>query len=158
MKRKIAIIMVLLITAAFLIIAGCTKGAEEAKKAPEAKTPETAELTGIIIVEGKWVGSDEGESVGWELTFSGNHISITSPSPDVWYKGTFKLNTNADPKTIDMVIEESSPPKYTKKTSLAIYKIEGNTLTLASNEPGVSERPTSFKPTAETVVLILTKQ
>jgi uncharacterized protein (TIGR03067 family) len=106
-------------------------------------------------LEGKWVGIPQ---IGnWAYEFSGGQFSITSPNPDIWYKGTFVIKTDNDPKQIDLLLKEMPIPQYIGKTSLGIYKIEENNLTLALNEPGNPKRPESFKATGGTQVFILTK-
>lgn len=133
---------------------GCGGDVTEKESAEEPEKVIEEEKTGI---EGKWVGISEGTSQGWEFTFSGNKIDIKTPSEDVWYKGTTKLNEKVDPKTIDIIIKTASPEKYMGKTSLGIYKIEENTLTIAVNEPGTSDRPADFEPKKETVIIVLKK-
>jgi hypothetical protein len=44
-------------------------------------------------LEGKWVGIPQTGS--WACEFSGTQFSITSPNPNMWYKGTFTIKTNA---------------------------------------------------------------
>lgn len=106
-------------------------------------------------LEGKWVGIPQ---IGnWVCEFSGAQFSITSPDPNMWYKGTFAIKTDKDPKQIDLLLKEMPIPQYVGKTSLGIYKIEGNNLTLALNEPGNPNRPESFAGTGGTQVFILTK-
>ncbi len=54
--------------------------------------------------------------------------------------GRFELDPTAIPKTIDIHLER---PQREAKSSLGIYKLEGNHLWLALSEPG-DERPTSL--------------
>ncbi len=57
--------------------------------------------------------------------------------------GTYKTDAAKKPATIDMVILVGD--KFDKgKTQLGIYKIEGDTLTLAVADPGSKTRPKSF--------------
>jgi uncharacterized protein (TIGR03067 family) len=94
------------------------------------------------------------------FTFSGDNFSITSTNTDFWYKGTMELKTNKTPKQIDIKIKESGSgiSQYTGKTSLGIYKIDEDKLTLALNEPGSPKRPSSFKETSGAMVFELTKK
>jgi uncharacterized protein (TIGR03067 family) len=107
-------------------------------------------------LEGKWVGIPQTGS--WACEFSGTQFSITSPNPNMWYKGTFTIKTNKDPKQIDLLLKEMPLAQYVGKTSLGIYKIEGNNLTLALNEPGKPDRPESFTASGGTQVFIFTKK
>ena len=106
-------------------------------------------------LEGKWVGLPQ---IGnWVYEFSEGQFSITSPNPKMWYKGTFTIKPDKEPKQIDLLIKEMPLPQYVGNTSLGIYKIEGNNLTVALNEPGNPNRPESFSATGGTQVFILTK-
>jgi len=61
-----------------------------------------------------------------------------------WYKGTFTLREDQNPKQLLGVIAACPAPNYIGKTVYAIYRIEAGTLTLAGNEPGNAEVPKSF--------------
>jgi uncharacterized protein (TIGR03067 family) len=62
-----------------------------------------------------------------------------------------KLDPTKKPKTIDLTHQEG-PDKG--KTEPGIYKIEGDTLTFAVNDPGM-ERPTAFETKAKTKISVL---
>ena len=55
---------------------------------------------------------------------------------NVWYKGTFSLREDTTPRQYIALISECPFPQYVGKTALAIYQIEGGTLTITGNEPG----------------------
>jgi uncharacterized protein (TIGR03067 family) len=110
---------------------------------------------GKTDLEGKWESTVQGQEM--TFTFSGDNFSITSPIPNYHYKGTFKLQTNVDPKKIDLQIAESGIPAYAGKTSLGIYKIEGDILTLAFHEPGGTTYPSSFESVSGAAVFVLKK-
>jgi len=105
-------------------------------------------------LEGKWTSDVQGVT----FTFSSDNFSVTSPNPNYWYKGTIELKTNTSPKQLKLKIKESGIPQYAGKTSLGIYKIEGDKLTLAANQPGYPTPPPSFKETGSAIVFVLTKQ
>ena len=69
--------------------------------------------------------------------------------------GTFLTGKATSPYQIDLLIDSASDPSDHGKTSLCIYKVEGATLTIASNAPGVLTRPTSFAPIGGTRVFVL---
>ena len=107
-------------------------------------------------LEGKWAGIPP--TVNWACEFSGDQFSIMSPNPNMGYKGTFTIKTDKDPKQIDLLLKEGPLAQYVGKPSLGIYKIEGNNLTLALNEPGKPDRPESFTAAGGTQVFIFTKK
>jgi uncharacterized protein (TIGR03067 family) len=111
-----------------------------------------AEATAL---EGKWVGKEHFK--GWVLQFSDNHVTAKSPNPQVWYEGTFALIPDTDPNQIDISMEKSGIPAWIGKTTMSIFKLDGDTLTLAMGEPGSGKRATSFSVSSG-VVLILIKE
>jgi uncharacterized protein (TIGR03067 family) len=66
--------------------------------------------------------------------------------------GAYTFDDTKDPKTIDFDIKKG--PDEGKK-QLAIYKIEGKTLTLVASQAGSAVRPKSFKPAADDAQLEL---
>jgi uncharacterized protein (TIGR03067 family) len=100
-------------------------------------------------LEGEWVSTVTGLDV--TVTFSGDHFSVAAPTPNYWYKGTFKLDTDSDPKKIDLAIKEAGIPQYVGRTSLGIYKIEEGILVMTINQPGAPNYPSSFKSSGAVV-------
>jgi uncharacterized protein (TIGR03067 family) len=86
-----------------------------------------------------------------EVIFAGGKFTVKLG--DEVYKGTFTLNSSKKPKHIDMSVKEG--PKYVDMVSLGIYKIEGNTLTWHTNEPGKEQRPEDFTTEAEGAMLLV---
>ena len=119
----------------------------------------------ITELEGIWNGTDNySDSIMRIYNFSGSDFNYTedghtNDEDGEWYVGTFSINTQTNPKQIDAVIIDCFPngSEYLGETALGIYKIEGNTLTLASHEPGVPTRPSSFSG-GGTRVWVLIKQ
>jgi uncharacterized protein (TIGR03067 family) len=60
--------------------------------------------------------------------------------------GGYAVDETKDPKTIDFDIKKGQDAG---KKQLAIFKIEGKTLTLVASRPGSKVRSTSFNPAAE---------
>ena len=103
-------------------------------------------LTGAWI--GNEIGGDEGE---WTFVFEATVASATSAGSEV-YEGTYVAYPDESPMRLDMSITESLYPPFVGETALVIYRFDGDTLVLASNEPGVTEAPTGFTPTGGTRV------
>jgi|GEM_PF-3652358 len=142
-----------------IVIAGCGGDVEQEKKPSKtAEEPVKVTKTGL---EGKWEGGlGDVASQGWTFEVTGNKLEIGVPKQNVFYKGTLKINSNADPKTMDFKISECSEKKYVGTTALAIYKFEGDNLVYASSEPGSAKRPSSFEAGKEKgmMVFILTRK
>ena len=88
----------------------------------------------------------------WEDTDSSNNISITIKGDslyfykqaDFWYKATFSLPINTEPKQLSATIGDSVPPTdNSDQVVIAIYKIQDGILTLATNG-GSDAIPASF--------------
>ena len=75
---------------------------------------------------------------------SGNTLEFRGADTNEWYKGTFTLRKDQDPKQLVGLITDCPAPKYVGKTVYAIYRIETGTLTLTGNEPGNPDVPKNF--------------
>jgi uncharacterized protein (TIGR03067 family) len=106
---------------------------------------------------GTWSGTEVGGSTAWTFVFTATTMEAQTAGMEV-YQGTYTANPDVDPKEITAKITSSSFPEYIGETTYAIYKIEGNLLIFAGNEPGDPSRPTSFTPGGVTRVFELTKQ
>ncbi len=79
------------------------------------------------------------------LVISGKNYEFRDDADtNVWYKGTFSLREDTTPRQYIAVISECPFPQYVGKTSMAIYRMEGGTLTITGNEPGNSTVPLAF--------------
>lgn len=108
-------------------------------------------------LDGTWVGTAEGEYGEWTFIISMGKVDVKAPESD-YYSGTVTLNTGTSPKQADFKIDKCSQPEYVGETSLGIYKLDGNKLTLASTEPGIMSRPTFFDSTGGVMLFSLTKR
>ena len=96
-------------------------------------------------LEGSWVGCEMRRPlIDWTLTVEDNHFSLVREDSDLWYIGFIRLNLNCKLKKIDMVIDDSAIPALRGKTVLGIFKKDGDSLTIASSQPGGHSRPQSF--------------
>lgn len=107
---------------------------------------------------GVWTGIEVGGAPQeWTFTFDATAASAASEATEV-YAATYVAFPDEDPKRMEITITESAYPPFVGLTALVIYKFDGATLTLASNEPGVADTPTGFDPGGGTRVWELTRK
>lgn len=82
---------------------------------------------------------DDGQN--HRLIFDGDNFAIKQGERDV-FKGTYKLDSAKDPKTLDLEITDG---EQKGQVSQGIYAVDGDTLKWASAPPGVDSRPKEFK-------------
>jgi uncharacterized protein (TIGR03067 family) len=115
----------------------------------------------LATLQGTWTGTEIGAAKPVKGTcqfiITGDRLEYRGANPQEWYKGTFSLPQGTDPCQLIGVIKECPFPEYVGKTSRAIYRIDGNTLTIAGHEPGSGTTPEHFeRPHAR--VFVVTKQ
>jgi uncharacterized protein (TIGR03067 family) len=111
-----------------------------------------------VELEGTWVGTDAGGyGDEWTFVISSGKVEVKGPE-SAFYSGTLKLNTEMSPKQVDFKIDRCSLPEYVGETSLGIYKLEANKLTLATSEPGSISRPAFFDSTGGIMLFSLTRR
>ena len=112
----------------------------------QVKNKETAKGD-LLQLQGKWEGVEAGGDGNDKcaLTISGDAIHFVGANKTEWYKATFTVELETDPKQLHGLIKECSVPDVVGKTAHAIYKIENGTLTLVGHPPGVPAAPKSFE-------------
>ena len=96
-------------------------------------------------LEGSWVGCEVRRPfIDWRLTVKGSQFSLVREDLSEWYKGFLRLNKNCRLKKIDLEIVDTAKQKSNGKSSLGIYEVDGDTLTIIASEPGEHLRPLSF--------------
>jgi uncharacterized protein (TIGR03067 family) len=105
--------------------------------------PEAADAA---MLQGKWEGVEVGKETKGPctLTVSGNSLHFQGSQREEWYKATFTLPPNTDPKQLVGTITECPVPEMVGKSSTGIYKIADGELTLAGTKPGSGQTPKSF--------------
>ena len=127
---------------ALLVTAGCSK----------------SQKSDSATLQGTWKGQEAGANTeGPALVISGNALEFRGENPNEWYKATFTLREDTDPKQLVATITECPFPKYVGKTSQAIYRIENGTLTIAGNEPGNPAVPAGFDAPGARVIVFKAK-
>jgi uncharacterized protein (TIGR03067 family) len=97
-------------------------------------------------LQGTWKGQEMGGGTGgtYSLLISGNTLEFRGEDENEWYKGTFTLRENKIPHQVVVAITQCSAPQYVGETTYAIYRLEGDSLTLTGNEPGNPAVPSGF--------------
>jgi uncharacterized protein (TIGR03067 family) len=109
-------------------------------------------------LEGTWVGYADGKPpADWTLTIQGDQYNLIREESGTWYNGQIKLNNNCVLKKIDFNITNTSVQTHKGKTSLGIYKIEEDTLTIVASKPGRHTRPLSFNDFEKAIVYIFVR-
>jgi len=108
----------------------------------KSKTP----LSDSTALQGAWTGKElsADSDAPCRLVVSGQNFEFHGPDPNEWYKGTFTLREDSNPKVLVAAISECPVEKYNGKTDFAIYRLENGTLTLTAYEPGNPEVPAGF--------------
>ena len=92
-------------------------------------------------IQGAWLPTAENPLL-MGIKFEGNKFE--ADTPDGIIKGTFKLDADSNPRTIDLTVEDPANAQLQGKISLGIYKFEGGKLIWCANAPGRPNRPSRF--------------
>jgi uncharacterized protein (TIGR03067 family) len=107
---------------------------------------------------GDWTGTEVGgDTAAWTFVFDATALSAASAGTEV-YEGTYIAHPDENPMRLEFAVAESVFSPFVGETALAIYRFDGDTLILASNEPGVAETPTGFTPGGGTRVWELSNE
>lgn len=130
MKKPLHVIS--LAVAAVLIASGCTTTA--------------VHRSDSAALQGSWTGQEVGRSAegACTLAISGNALEFHDTETQEWYKGTYTLQEDLNPKQLNGLITNCPAPEYIGTTVHAIYRIDAGTLTLAGDQPGNPEAPKTF--------------
>jgi uncharacterized protein (TIGR03067 family) len=107
-------------------------------------------------LQGTWKGKEIGGQFEGDcfLIIKGNELEYRGADPEEWYKGTFTLRENTNPKQLIGLVLQCPAPGFIGKNSLAIYRIDGRKLFITGHEPGDPEMPTALDaPDARRFVL-----
>jgi len=121
--------------------------------APAPAQPDSAAL------QGTWKGKEIGGQVEGDvyLIIKGKELEYRGADPGEWYKGTFTVREDKQPRQLIGEVQDCPAPKYVGKQCLAIYRIDGDRLTITGNEPGNPEFPSALD-SADSRQFVLQKQ
>jgi len=105
--------------------------------------------TGLEELQGEWVliarqvdgkksTDDEVQELQIQIIIKGDSLLFKSLGDKDWQASTLKIDASKTPKTVDVISKDSTKDK---KSLLAIYKVEGDLLTVCNS---LEERPTQF--------------
>ena len=113
------------------------------------------------ILQGKWVGKEQnpGAPNGFcHLTLTGNKLDFVGADTNEWYKGTFTLHEDVNPKQFVGVIKECPSSDCIGITVYAIYNIKDGKFTISGNAPGETNFPSSFDASGTRQILFQRKE
>ena len=126
--------------------------------ASQALAADKDALQGAWIVESAEVGGKEVKSLkGVLYTFSGNTLTVTTKVMGTEKEGSnnYKTDSSKSPNQIDFI--EKGRNGAEKVSARAIYKIEGDMLTLCGGL-NPDSRPTTFDSTKATLMVLKRKK
>lgn len=122
--------------------------------ADETSTTDTAAEDNGPELEGEWIsyrgsrhGKEDPNMINGRVVFRGKTVVITSPTGDTT-KATFVADHDADPKTINLVVSQSSGSVKV----LGLYRFFGDSLELCTGDPNGPRPPADFS--SHTVLLL----
>jgi uncharacterized protein (TIGR03067 family) len=116
--------------AALLCVSGCS----------------TLPKSDLAALQGTWKGQEIGPNKQGSrcLIISGNTIEFQGADNDDWCRGTFTVREDTNPRQIVGTVTECHSSQLIGKTACAIYRLEGDTLSVAGFDPGVPGVPCGF--------------
>ena len=123
---------------AILVLAGCANH----------HGLDVVRLSDSSRMQGAWTGRElaakpEGEGPS-HFTIAGDAFEFRGTNTNEWYKGTFTLRENANPKQILITVKDTPSTKFIGKTSHGIYRFDGDKFILTANAPGDEDWPAAF--------------
>ena len=120
------------------LFSACPSTPAQTAAEPSTPTPIASELKPL---QGYWEG--EGAGGKCSITITGNSLHYRAGTN--WHETTFTLPANTDPQQLHATIKDCWPPSKDAigKVAFAIFKIEDETLTLATYDPS-DEPPKTF--------------
>jgi uncharacterized protein (TIGR03067 family) len=133
-----SMLLVVVFWTSFMLVGGTSRALGDDSK--------TAEV--LKSIKGTWTSDGDGIDSKW--TFDGETLKASVNGVD--YTCKVKFDTDAKPHaTIDLTIEDG-PDEAKGKVSKAIYKLDGEKLTLCVSLPG-KDRPKAFEQSPDEAYL-----
>ncbi len=139
-------IVLAVLCSAMIFAAGCSTP-DKSGKTETAEKADKPQQSDMAALQGSWKGRTIRDQPEHQCSFviTGKNFEFHDDTDtNLWYKGTFSLKEGTVPRQYIAMISDCPFPQYAGKTSMAIYKIEGDTLTITANEPGNPAVPEAF--------------
>jgi RNA polymerase sigma factor (sigma-70 family) len=109
-------------------------------QSPQTSAPKNAD---IAALQGSWTGpeigaANQGKAI---LIVTGTNLEFHGADTNEWYKASFVLHENLNPKQLIAVVTACPAPQFVGQTANAIYQFEASAFRLAGNEPGDPTMP-----------------
>jgi uncharacterized protein (TIGR03067 family) len=139
----VSMLLAVALWASFLLVGGTSRALGDEKKVAEV----------LKSIKGTWASDADGIDSKW--TFEGETLKASVNGAD--YTCKVKVDPDAKPHaTIDLTIDEG-PEDSKGKVSKAIYKLDGEKLTLCVSHPG-KDRPKAFEQSPDEAYLFELKK
>jgi uncharacterized protein (TIGR03067 family) len=131
-------------------------GASLKQHAAQTKRLSARPVASAKSLQGTWNSPDvDASGTGWpSLVVKGSNLVFHGMDTNYWFKASFSLREDTNPKQLAAVVTECGDPEYVGKTANAIYLIQNDTLTITINDPDEPAVPADFNaPGADKFVL-----
>jgi RNA polymerase sigma factor (sigma-70 family) len=136
------------LTCTFVVPPAAAVGGGGAKAPADADLLQGRWAAVTVEADGKAMPQADLKRRGIVLSFGGGDFTLQEADAEHFPHGTFRIDPTARPKAMDFDQQRLFGPAGGKAdTSLAIYKLEGDTLTVCQAAPG-GKRPTEFRAAA----------
>jgi uncharacterized protein (TIGR03067 family) len=116
----------------------------------------------LAAFQGKWKGQakETGGMSDCTMVVAGKHLEFRAADTNVWYKGTLALREGVIPKQMVLKVTEAAAraKSYVGRKANGLYKLDGEILTIALNEPGVWGFPTNLGMSDNAVLISLKRE
>jgi uncharacterized protein (TIGR03067 family) len=136
-------------------LAGCGSNKETPKETPAAKKEDKELLQGTwVIASEEHEGRADKMNVGAAITFVGDEVLFNESAAHIGreHTGRFRLDPGKNPNELDIMRTEEGK----EDNMVAIYRLEGDTLTICGTHVKGLPRPSTFAAPAGSKMSLLT--
>jgi uncharacterized protein (TIGR03067 family) len=119
---------------------------------PETKDDQKALQGTWVVVTAEMDGKEFKPALKATMTFKDDKVTVLTAEGRKT-EGTFKLDTAAKPRTLDLIPNDKDRPP-----GLAVYQLDGDKLKLCMVEKPGGKRPTEFKSGPDVILLELKRE